>query len=134
VFGDSSIPWRIDLVAADTVGFRCDLSSDTAPGSRVWIDDLVGSRTLSKTGGLSISPEETATGNDRDDIDKAVPPDSPLCEIEGAGGAGDGSVGLTFCLSAAFGSLLSEQREAWTRPGTAGEFTFPEETIRGNNQ
>jgi hypothetical protein len=63
VFGDSSIPWRIDLVAADTVGFRCDVSSDAAPGSRVWIDDLAGSRTRSKSGGLSTLPEETDTGN-----------------------------------------------------------------------
>jgi hypothetical protein len=63
-----------------------------------------------------------------------VPPDPPPCEIEGADGAGDGSAGLTFCLSVAFGSLWSELRAAWTWPGTAGEFTFPEQTIRDNNQ
>ena len=63
-----------------------------------------------------------------------MPPDSPPCEIEGTDGAGDGLAGLTFCLSAAFGSLWSELRVAWTWPETAGEFTFPEETIRGKNQ
>jgi hypothetical protein len=63
VLEDSSIPRRIDLVAADTVGFRCDVSSDTASGSRTSVDNLAGSRTRSKTGGLSVLSEETVTGS-----------------------------------------------------------------------
>jgi hypothetical protein len=63
VFGESSIPRRIDLVAADTVGFRCDVSSDAAPGSRGWVDDSVGSRTRSETGGLSALSEEMVSGS-----------------------------------------------------------------------
>jgi hypothetical protein len=114
VFGDSSIPRRIDLVAADTVGFRCDVSSDTTSGSRASVNNLAGSRTESKTGGLPALSEETVTGSGWDNIDKVVPPDSPPCEIEGTDGVGDGSAGLTFCLSAAFGSLWSKLRATWT--------------------
>ena len=87
------------------VDFLFDASSDTKPGSRGWVEDSAGSGTRPRMGELSVLPEETVIGSGRDNVDSVVLPDSAPCE-SGVDGVGDGSVGLTSCLSEAFGSLV----------------------------
>jgi hypothetical protein len=110
---DSSTSWRIALVATD-IDFLLDMPSDTRPRSTRWVDDLAGSGTLSRTGGLSGLLEETITGSGWDNINGVVPPDSAPYVIEGVEGVGDESVGLTSRLSEASGSLWSRPRASWT--------------------
>jgi hypothetical protein len=85
------------------IDFLLDVPSDIRPGSTRWVDNLAGSGTHSKTGGLSRLPEETITGSGRDNTNGVVPPDSTSYEIEEVEGTGDGSVGLTSRLSEAPG-------------------------------
>jgi hypothetical protein len=96
------------LAETNVVDVLFDVSSDTRPGSRGWVDDSAGSGTRPRMGGLSVLPEETVTGSGWDNIDSVVPPDSAPCE-SGVDGVGDGSVGLTSRLSEAFGSLWSDK-------------------------
>ena len=96
------------------IDFLLDVPSDARPGSSRWVDDLAGSGTRSRTGGLSRLPEETIIGSGRDNINGVVPPDSASYEIEEVEGTRDGSVGLTSRLSEASGWLWSGLRASWT--------------------
>jgi hypothetical protein len=90
-----------------------NVPSDTRPGSRRWVDNLAGSGTRSRMGGLSGLPEEMIASGGRDNINGVVLPDSASYEIEEVEGAGDGSAGFTSHLSEASGSLWSGLRASW---------------------
>jgi hypothetical protein len=86
------------LAEIGVVDVLFDASSDTKPGSRGWVKDSAGSGARPRMGELSVLPEETVIGSGRE-------PDSAPGK-SGVDGVGDGSVGLTSCLSEAFGSLV----------------------------
>ena len=73
---------------AEVVDSRFDVSLDAAPESGTGPDDLTGTWTRPRTGGLSVLPEETVTGSGRNNIGGVVPPDSPSYEIKGTDGTG----------------------------------------------